>query len=351
MPQGSLLLAAGLKSAISPGVNERRIAAVPAAGIEQGMQKNLKIMGLRGWALAAGFTLLAGAAVADPAYPLGSRIGLEPPAGMTLNPANNQFEDTANKTTVTLLDLPLHLYGEMERMVFAEINKPGVTILKRESLPYANGIGYFIAVELTHEGKKYRKWLLLAQSNANPVPDLAALVSVQAPEEAFAVYSDEIARKALASVTFRPAPNEERLKLMPFAIGDLAGFEIAEVAPVGVILTDKPQRGGQPELVISMGQGAPLDAQDRPNFSRDLLQRGPISSLEILSADAMRIGSMPGFEIQARAIGPNGAPIRLVQWLRFSGGNYLRIIGGSSTQEWDQAFPRMRAVRDGVTVR
>ena len=317
------------------------------------MHSNGKNRGLRGKAaaLALAAFALAAPAIAEPSFPLGSRIGLEPPAGMTLNKSTNQFEDPDNKATVTALDLPLHLYSEMERMVFAEINKPGVTVLKRESLPYANGIGYFVAVELAHDGKKYRKWLLLAQSNVNPVPDLAALVSVQVVEEAFSVYTDAVARKTLASVTFRPAPNEERLKLVPFVIGELAGFEITEVAPTGVILTDKPERGGQPEVIVSVGKGGPLSADERPNFARDLLQRGPISNLEIISADSMRIGGVPGFEIKARAITPTGAPIMLVQWLRFGGGSYLRIVGGASAQEWEQAFPRMRAVRDGVAMR
>jgi hypothetical protein len=38
----------------------------------------------------------------------------------------------------------------------------------------------------------------------------------------------------------------------------------------------------------------------------------------------------------------------VVQWLRFGGQSALRIIGSSPREQWAQAFPRFRAVRDGI---
>lgn len=295
--------------------------------------------------------LVAAPAQADPVFPLGSRIGLEPPPSMTLNKTSNLFEDADRNSSITVLDLPLQLYGDMERMVFAQANQPGVTVIKRESFPYASGIGYFIAAELTVDGVKYRKWLLLASSASNPSPDLAALVSIQVPATAFDVYTDEVARKALATVTFRPAPLQERLGLLPFVIGDTAGFEVVEVAPTGVVLSEKPERGGQPEVVVSIGKDAPAQVADRPNFARQIFERGPVRDMEITSAEPMRIGGMAGFEIKARAKTPAGAPILLVQWMRFGGSGYLRVVAGANAEEWEQAYPRFRAVRDGVSSR
>ena len=62
----------------------------------------------------------------------------------------------------------------------------------------------------------------------------------------------------------------------------------------------------------------------------------------------MRIGGPPVFEIRANAKGPDGAPLALVQWLRFGGGGFLRIIGVVPKDDWDRLFPRFRAVRDGI---
>jgi hypothetical protein len=38
----------------------------------------------------------------------------------------------------------------------------------------------------------------------------------------------------------------------------------------------------------------------------------------------------------------------LVQWLRFGGGAFLRVIGVVHKEDWDQWFPRFREVRDSV---
>jgi hypothetical protein len=37
--------------------------------------------------------------------------------------------------------------------------------------------------------------------------------------------------------------------------------------------------------------------------------------------------------------------------LRFGGANAVRIIGSAPRDEWTKAFPRFRAVRDGIQPR
>jgi len=43
--------------------------------------------------------------------------------------------------------------------------------------------------------------------------------------------------------------------------------------------------------------------------------------------------------------------VSVVQWLRFGSGGYLRVIGVSPSEKWDQFFDRFRAVRDGIDMR
>jgi hypothetical protein len=62
----------------------------------------------------------------------------------------------------------------------------------------------------------------------------------------------------------------------------------------------------------------------------------------------MRIGGLPGYEIRAQAKGLNGAPVTLVQWVRFGSGGFLRIVGVGRQNDWDALFTRFRAVRDGI---
>jgi hypothetical protein len=39
--------------------------------------------------------------------------------------------------------------------------------------------------------------------------------------------------------------------------------------------------------------------------------------------------------------------VTVVQWLRFSGGSYTRLLAVARKDAWDAVFPRFRAVRDG----
>ena len=55
------------------------------------------------------------------------------------------------------------------------------------------------------------------------------LIKVDVPDAARAVYSDAAIRQALASVTFRPAPIQEQLGLLPFKLGEMAGFRVVKV--------------------------------------------------------------------------------------------------------------------------
>ena len=86
------------------------------------------------------------------------------------------------------------------------------------------------------------------------------LINVEVPESARAVYSDAVIRQALASVTFRPMPIQEQLGLLPFKLGQLAGFRVMQVlAQGGVILTEGPtdDLSKQPYVIVSVGQGSP----------------------------------------------------------------------------------------------
>ena len=180
------------------------------------------------------------------------------------------------------------------------------------------------------------------------------LVKVDVPDAARAVYSDAAIRQALASVTFRPAPIQEQLGLLPFKLGEMAGFRVAKVLSGGsVILTEGPgdDLSKQPYLVVSIGRGSPEQPADRQRFARDLLLSAPLHELSMQSGEAMRIGGRPGFEIRVQAKGRNDEPLMVAQWLRFSGNGFLRVIGVAPKDSWDAMFTRFRAIRDGVELR
>ena len=301
----------------------------------------------------AGLMGLAPGTIADPIFPPGLRVGLEPPDGMTPSARFSGFEDTERGATIAILDLPASAYHELENAAFNKVQRD-LDHPKRESFPFGSGIGFLISGIAHQNGTELHRWSLLAQAVGGSVQNLTVLVNVEVPESAFSIYSDAIIRKALASVTFRPAPIQEQLGLLPYKLGDLAGFQVAQVSPAGgVILAGEPadNAGPQPFMIISVERGGPAAPADRARFARDLMTNAPVRDLALQSAEPMRIGGAPGHEIRAEGKGPAGDPVSMVQWLRFGAGGYLRIIGVSPADKWDQSFGRFRAVRDGIEAR
>jgi hypothetical protein len=102
---------------------------------------------------------------------------------------------------------------------------------------------------------------------------------------------------------------------------------------------------------VSVGGGVPSDPSDRGKFAREMLSSAPLRDLTVTLAEPMRIGGLQGNEIRAQAKGLDGAPVNLVQWVRFGSGGFLRVIGVTRPDNWDALFTRFRAVRDGIETR
>ena len=149
-------------------------------------------------------------------------------------------------------------------------------------------------------------------------------------------------------------PVKERLALLPFQLNELAGFRVMQVLPAGgVILTEGPTDDitTQPYMVIAVGPGAPSDPGQRGQFANDMLANAPLANIKVKLSEPMRITGGQGYETRADAIGPRGNEVALVQWLRFGGSGFLRIIGVGAKDDWDALFTRFRAVRDGIEAR
>jgi hypothetical protein len=311
------------------------------------MRHRLPILLIALWA-----ALLAPSAgfAADPVFPVGSRIGLVPPGDLKLSRHFIGFEDPDRKVTISILQVPVTAHEDIERSVFAK-NQTGLTEVKRESFGFENGIGFLLVGNGEQDGVKIRKWFLTATGFGPQFIDLAMLIKVDVPDSAGAVYSDAVIRAALASVTFRLAPIEEQLTTVPFKLTELAGFRVMRVVPnEGVILIDGPESDmiKQPYLILSRSRGDPESPDARARFARELITSAPLRDITVTLAEPMRIDGRPGYEVRASATGFDGKPLALVQWLRFSGGGFVRIIGAVPKDNWNQFFPRFRAVRDGI---
>jgi hypothetical protein len=302
------------------------------------------------WAGSLTFVSTAGS---ETVYLPGSRVGLELPSDLKPSTRFPGFEDADRKVSIAVLDLPASAYFELETAAFSKLPSD-LQQAKRESFPFATGIGFLISGVMRKDGTTLHRWSLLAQAVGDRVQNLTTLINVEVPESALTVYSDAVVRQALASVTFRPAPIQEQLGLLPFKFDDFAGFEVLQVTPTGtVVLADKPEDKSTDRsmMIVSIGRGSPSDAADRNRFARDLVITAPVRDLNIKSAEPMRIKSAAGHEIRAEGTDPAGKPVSMVQWLRFGSGGYLRIVGAAPAKEWDQIFGRFRTVRDAIEMR
>jgi hypothetical protein len=290
-------------------------------------------------------------AMAAPVFPPGLRVGLEPAAGLTVSRRFPGFEDAERHVSVTILELPAAAYDKLMRSAVAK-DQQGMTEVKRESFTFAGGLGYLVSGEARDNGIPVHRWFLIASAAAEAVPNLALLLRVEVPEPARAVYTDAVVRKMLASVAFRRVSLQELIGLLPFKLTAMAGFRVVKVMPGGVLVTDSADEdlAKQPYAIVTVGRGAPDQSADRSRFARDMLTATPLRDLKVTMAEPMRISGSPGHEIRAEAVGLDGAPIALVQWLRFGGGDgFLRIVAVARRQDWDAVFNRFRALRDGVT--
>ncbi len=338
-------------------------------------------------ALVASVLLAASAAVlparaADPVFPPGSRVGLVPPSGMVTSKQFAGFADPKEDAAIVITTLPQGAYAEIEKTFNADaFKKQGVTVEKREPIKLAVGTGFLISARQTVDDGHYRKWLLVV-----PAGDLTALVSVQVPEQN-KTYSEGVVRAALATLGLRASvPQDEELGLLPFTIGDLAGFKVGGVLPGrAVILGDAPSdhaddaakpppppapqdaakgtAGPAPpkpaaaaleaRLLIAVVPGGPAQLDDHAGFARQMFNEiGGITDVHVSLSEPLRVGGQPGFQTMAQAKDARtGADVMVVQWLRFGGSAFMQMTGIASADNWPATLARLRAVRDSVVAR
>jgi hypothetical protein len=300
------------------------------------------------------WTALAPAQTGSTVFPKGSRLGLAPPAGMTQSQSFPGFEAANKAGALILLELPGPAFVELEKAMTAEaLGREGFKVETRKPFTIKDGQAVLAVGQQEVSGNQFRKWLLLASTG-----DVTALVTVQIPAANTKNFSDATIENALATLALRPQPVEEQLSLLPFKVGDLAGFKVTRLTgQTAVLLTDGPDEetttGKQLQFVAAVAPGGPAQPGERGDFARRSVATMPgFKEMRITSAEPIRLNNQPGFEVRAEAKNARSdLDVSIVQWIRFGSGGYLRMVGVSPRTEWDRTYPRFRAIRDGITPR
>jgi hypothetical protein len=310
---------------------------------------------------AAVFALLTAAVpvrAEDAVFPPGSRLGLVPPAGMIASDKFDGFADPDKDAAILITVLPAAAYPQIEKTLDVEaLRKKGVNLEKREPMQLSFGKGFLLTGRQVADKARYRKWLLVAAA-----ADLTALVTIQVPDQDNA-YPDRVVRAALATLSVRQKiPEAEELGLLPFAVGDLAGFHVDDVLRGrALMLSDRPNGKDTPKeadsldarLLIAAVRGASLEPDNRANFAKLAFNEiGGIRDVNVTVSEPLRIGGQPGYQTMAEAKDARtGTNVMVVQWLRFGGGGYLQMVGIARADAWTTALARLRTVRDSVELK
>jgi hypothetical protein len=305
---------------------------------------------------AVAFILLASLALpasAEPVFLPGSRIGLDPPAGLDISKRFKGYENAAKATAITLMEMPPEAYGQLSAGLGPEALKAqGFELEGREELKVGGADAVLLTGTQAVGGVPVRKWLLIAGEGS-----MTGFVVAQSLPDGG--YPDAAMREALRSIVFRPAiPLEDQIGALPFRLSDRAGFRPVRVMTGNsLLLTDGPQDvvrdTEQPILILAQSvQPAPRDPEARGAFARAaLLNNNALTDLSVERAGPFRQGGAEWHEIVARGFDRSSKePVVVVQTIRFGPGTYLRAVGVARAEAREAALPRFRKVVDGIEV-
>jgi hypothetical protein len=303
--------------------------------------------------VAGASTGFSSAFAADPVFPPGARVGMTPLVGLNKARGFIGFETEDQGVKVLIADLPADAYGEVANAFKAVPG--GIGGIKPESIETAAGLAYY-TVENAKETNKDGAPNVRRYSMILPGPTFSGYVAVQVPENASKIYTDDAVRQMFASAVIRnEVPIEEQLGLLPFKVSELSSFKnIRTLAPgAAVIISDGDEKTGfevAPFMIIGMIGSTAASPDDRGRFAQQIATTIPgVRDGRITMSEPVRIDGQPGYETRIDAIsGKDNTPVTIVQWLRFGAQTSMRIIGSSPRTDWTTAFPRFRAVRDGI---
>lgn len=301
-------------------------------------------------ALVVGTT--SSALAADPVFAPGARVGMTPLVGLNKAKTFPGFETEDGGVKVLIADLPAEAYGEVANAFKA--NPGGTGGIKPESIETAAGLAYFTVESAKDAAGNVKRYSMIL-----PGPSFSGYVAVQVPENASKIYTDDAVRQMFKTAVLRnEVPVEEQLGLMPFKISELSSFKnVRTLAPgAALILSDGDEKSGfevAPFMIIGLIGSTPATPDDRGRFAQQIAATIPgVREGKITMSEPVRIDGQPGYETRIDAIsGKDNTPVTLVQWLRFGPQTSMRIIGSTPRDNWAKAFPRFRAVRDGIQPR
>jgi hypothetical protein len=289
---------------------------------------------------------------AETVFPAGMRVGLTPLVGLSRAKSFVGFETDDQGVKVFVTELPAQAYGEV--MNAFKANPGGAGGVKPDSIETSAGLAYYTTESGKDGATNVRRYSMIL-----PGGTFSGYIAVQVPDNATKIYTDDAVRQMFASAVIRKdVPLDEQLGLMPFKVGELSDFKnVRTLAPgAAILLADGDEATGfeaAPFMMIGVIASTPAQAGDRGRFAQQAATTVPgVRDARITMSEPIRIDGSPGYETRMDATsGKDNTSVTIVQWLRFGSQSTLRLVGSAPRDTWTTAFPRFRAVRDGIQPR
>lgn len=266
----------------------------------------------------------ATAASAEPIFPKGGSVGLEPPPGMV--PADDFMGFRSGASSILITELPPAAYAQIDakRDQFAA----QVGSAKVEDVTIGGAKGFIVRGKQNAGGKEFRKWAVVLGA-----PSATALITAQvAPEDK--EVTDATVEAALRSIALRERPDlATQVASLPFTVGDLAGFRASQTASGAILLLtegpkDEDPEMTQPSIVVSSGLNVPPPPEQRGEFVRSvLLAMKPLRQVEPEPMQVIEADGAQWAQVRAKAVrGKGDVPVEVTLFMRFDQDGFLTVI-------------------------
>lgn len=301
--------------------------------------------------LAAAILAVSAPVQAEPVFPEGSSVGLEPPEGMVVAPGFQGFAHEESISSILIAEMPVAAYAQIEAGFTPDaLASQGVVDTTREELTIGGRPAFFVSGKQSAAGMDFRKWILVAQSE-----DRTAVITGQSPAQS--PFSDDAMRTAMLSAVFRAGASvEDQIAALPFTVADRQGFRAVFVmAGSMVTMTQGPQdevaNAEQPVIIVASAVAPPPPREGQSGYSEAALTAAPFRNLQIETSERFERDGADWTEIIAKAESEDGSPLVVAQVIRFTGSGYLRGVAIDKAENRDSILSTFRKVMEGVSPR
>ena len=308
-----------------------------------------------GLAVLAGLLVFPSAVSAESArqvvFPAGSSFGMVPFEGSKEAKEFSGFADVSDNRSVLIAELPLDGWAEISA-AFKDrdiLKQRGIDARTIEGLEISGREAIRLSGTQSVQGLTVPKCILIVKGKS-----AIGMFTAQMPQ---ATDPDINACELIKGVAERsPISTSDQLAALPFTLADLGGMRIVDVlASSGAVLThgelDIIKLNEQPIAIVVSSLRPSAAGQDQAAFAENALKNfGNFDFDGPFVANKLTIDDKPAVALEATAVDSKSKNrVRLVQWMLFSDdGNYLRMIGVSTVDQWAKSHSMFEKVRDGI---